>query len=136
MSFRIVLNKFEMAQAGLFEELQAALSETFEQEAFRKGLTQEKMAADLDVDPSTISKWMRLQGNPTLKTVAKLYAAMNREPWSNLKTPEPDNFVVIDAESNVIQNHTNNLMFICQAADQSNIANIVPRKNNAESDRV
>ncbi|WP_159262389.1 helix-turn-helix transcriptional regulator [Komagataeibacter xylinus] len=99
MSFRIVLDKFQRVHGLLVEELQAAISETFAQEAMRRGLTQAQMADELDVDESTVSKWLHLRGNPTLKTISKLYAAMDREPFSNVRVPPPpENYVMQAAD--------------------------------------
>ncbi|MBS1060738.1 helix-turn-helix domain-containing protein [Gluconobacter sp. Dm-44] len=100
MSFQIELSPEQKTHSLLVEDLFEALQKTFAEEVERRGLTQAEMAKEIGVDISTINKWMNLKGNPTLKTISKLYCAMKRQGWSNLIVPESLNNIFINIEAN------------------------------------
>jgi hypothetical protein len=87
MLFQIESDRFESAYADLLERIQTAMQETYDEEKRARGLTKTKIAAELNVDLSVVSRRLNGAGNITLRSVSDMYTAMGREPLSNFSPP-------------------------------------------------
>ena len=85
MSFQIDLDKYSKAYGRFMREIQAALQQTYEEEA-RQGLKQAHIAKELKVSGGVVSRRLNGSGNSTLRSVCDLYTAMGRQPLANFCT--------------------------------------------------
>ncbi len=69
----------DMAAARFLWKLHNELVRTFEQQRKRRGLKQRDIAERTGMDKATISRILRGGGNPTARTIAELFWAMEAE---------------------------------------------------------
>lgn len=100
MSYKAAFSRKDRIASRFLAQAHAAISKAAQEARDNDRITQVKISRELDVDKSTISRILKGVGNPTLRTVGELSAALGYRPelvlnkiavatGSNFYTAEP-----------------------------------------------
>ena len=80
MSYKISIPKKDRIAVRFMSRVHAALTRAAVEAKEETGLTQLKIASELGVDKSVISRIFKGAGNPTIRTIGEISAAMGYRP--------------------------------------------------------